>query len=275
MYYYYLRPPERLALAAMRARRSGVRVLFLEGPPGTGKTSLGYYLAQQVGGKVVYYLCHPWTTDEELFVGVDVGAVAAGVERPADAYRPGALLRAVQLSHDGPVVLILDELDKAPPRVDALLLDFLQEGRVHGPKGEEYRGRLDALFVMVTTNGVRPLSEPLLRRGMRVRLDFLPPNVEADIIRHRTGAPTGAIRLTVRMANAIRRRGETTPSLQEMVCLLEDLGVAQGPDDVEVLLRGWLVKTPADWRALTEELKNPAAALWGEWQRGKGDHGSP
>lgn len=38
---YHLRPKERIALKAMRARRNGVKALILEGAPGTGKTALG------------------------------------------------------------------------------------------------------------------------------------------------------------------------------------------------------------------------------------------
>jgi len=266
---YYLRLQEGLALRALDANRNegAVRALVLEGKSGTGKTSLGRYYASVSGGTVEYYLCHHWTSDEDLFIGVDVGRVAAGVSRPEDAYRPGVLLRAVQASHEGLVVVIIDELDKAPERAETLLLDFLQTGEVHGPRGEVWRADLRNLVVFITTNGLRPLLEATLRRCFRVRMEYLPPNVEADILRKATGAPTGVIRLVVRMGNTIRTAGETAVSLQEMQRLLEDLPVAQSAAEVEVLLRGWLVKEEGDWRALCTEFKNPAAALWGEWRK--------
>ena len=154
--------------------------------------------------------------------------------------------------------------------MDALLLDFLQTGRVHGLKGEVYQGRLETLFVFLTTNGVRPLSEPLLRRCFRHRMSYLPANVEVDILRHRTGAPMGAVRLVVRMANTIRANGASAVSLQEMTCLLEDMASATRAEEVGHLIAGWLVKEPADWQVLISTYRNPAAALWGEWQRGKG-----
>jgi len=106
---YYLRTQEGLALRALDARKGegAVRAVVLEGKPGVGKTALGRYYADVNGGTVEYYLCHHWSSDEDLFIGVDVGRVAAGVERAEDAYRPGVLLRAVQASHEGLVVVIV------------------------------------------------------------------------------------------------------------------------------------------------------------------------
>jgi MoxR-like ATPase len=266
---YIPRPAELLALRSMIARQNGARVLVLEGAPGTGKTSLGRAFAQAIGAEVVYYLCHHWTTEEEMFLGVDVGRVAAGVESPDEAYRPGFLLRAAEASRRCPVVVIIDELDKAPERSEALLLEFLQTGRVHGPRGEVWQADLSRLFVFVTTNGLRPLMEPTLRRGFRLRMEFLPPHVEQDLLRKWTGAPTTAIRVVVRMANTIRAKGATAPSVQEMRHLLEDMRQATSASDAELLLRGWLVKESEDWDALTSEFgAKPASVLWGEWKRG-------
>lgn len=266
---YHTRPAEALALAAMQRRVNGVRALILEGPPGTGKTALGEAFAKSIGAECVYYLCHHWTTEEEMFLGIDVGAVAAGVERAEDAYRPGFLLRAVQVSQAGPVVVVVDEIDKAPERAETLLLDFLQHARVHGPRGEVWRGVVENIYVFITTNALRPLMEPTLRRGFRLAMQFLPANIEADILRKATGAPVGTIRAVVRMANVIRKNGATSVSLQEMKHLLMDLAVCQSADDVAILISGWLVKETEDAQALTAEFKNPAAVLWGEWKRGK------
>lgn len=264
---YHTRPAEALALAAMQRRVNGVRVLILEGAPGTGKTALGEAFAESINAEVVYYLCHHWTTEEEMFIGVDVGRVAAGVSKAEDAYKPGFLLRAVQASQTGPVVVIVDEIDKAPERAETLLLDFLQHARVYGPRGEVWQGNVGNIYVFITTNALRPLMEPTLRRGFRVRMEFLPANVEADILRKATGAPSGVIRALVRMAGVIRADGATSVSLQEMKYLLADLKVCQSAGDVDILISGWLVKEPEDKVAIEKEFKNPAAVLWGEWKR--------
>lgn len=267
---YVARKQEVLALRAMCARDNGAKVLILEGAPGTGKTFLGEAFAEAIGAESIYYLCHHWTSEEEMFLGIDVGAVAAGVEKAEDAYRPGFLLRAVEASEKGPVIVIIDEIDKAPERMEALLLDFLQHGRVHGPRGEVWQGDLSNMYILITTNGIRPLMEPTQRRGFRLKMQFLPPNVEGDLLRKLTGAPSGAIRAVVRMSNTIRKNGATSPSVQEMKYLLADLPLCESAKDVEILIDGWLIKEDEDRQALQSEFKNPAAVLWGEWKRGNG-----
>ncbi len=265
---YHLRPAEALALRALQ-KRSGLKVLILEGAPGTGKTYFAESLAKEQGGEYLYYLCHHWTSDEEMFIGVHVGRVAAGVERPEEAYEYGVLARAAIASQMGSVVVCLDELDKAPQRAESLLLDFLQHGRIYLPDGQKIQGNLEKITVVITTNATRPLMEATMRRGFRVKMDFLPPHIEADLIRKATGAPMGAIRVVVRMMGLIRTHGATAPSLQEGRQLVEDLSVCESAADVEILVHGWLCKEPEDWRALTDGMgsSSPGSILWGEWNR--------
>lgn len=264
---YHLRPGESLALRAMQTRR-GLKTVILGGPPGTGKTFFAEALAEETGASYLYYLCHHWSSDEELFIGVHVGRVACGVEKPQDAYEYGVLAKAAIRSRESAVVLCLDELDKAPQRVESLLLDFLQHGRVYMPNGSKIVGDLNNLTVVITTNNCRPLQEATLRRGFRVQMGFLPSNVEADIIRKSTGGKMGAIRVICRMANIIRREEASFPSLQEMQHLTEDLAVASTAEDVRLLIQGWLCKEPEDWESLTREMgTSPESILWGEFKR--------
>lgn len=264
---YHLRPAEALALRAMK-RRSGLKVLILEGAPGTGKTYFAESLAKEQGSEYLYYLCHHWTGDEEMFVGVHVGRVAAGVEKPEDAYEYGVLAKAAIASQNGSVVVCLDELDKAPQRAESLLLDFLQHGRVYLPDGQKIQGNLENLTVIITTNAMRPLMEATMRRGFRIKMDFLPPNIEADLIRKATGAAMGPIRTVVRMMGLIRANGATAPSLQEGRQLVQDMEACESAADVEILIRGWLCKEPEDWEALKSQMGgHPESVLWGEWVR--------
>jgi len=246
--WYALRGRERIALAAMVQRYEGIRVLIIEGPPGVGKTSLGHAFAEAQGAKVIYYLCHHWTTEEDLFLGIDVGRVAAGISHPSEAYRPGVFMRAVLQSQEGPCVLILDEVDKAPERMEALLLEFLQTGRVYGLDGDVFEANPSNLFVFITTNGLRPLMDATLRRGFRLHMTYLPPKVETELLDHATGAHPTIIQMVVRMANRLRYDQETSVSLQEIQGLLADLPVASNIEDVRTLVRGWLCRTDDDWK---------------------------
>ena len=264
---YHLRAAESLALRAMNYKK-GLKSLILEGAPGTGKTYFSECLAVEWQAQYLYYLCHHWTSEEEVFVGVHVGRVAAGVEKAEDAYEYGILAKAAIASQSGKVVVCLDELDKAPQRAESLLLDFLQNGRVYMPDGSKLQGNLENITVIITTNTVRPLMEATMRRCFRIKMEFLPPNIEADIIRKATGAKMGAIRVVVRMLGVVRANGATAPSLQEGRNLVEDLVVCQNPSDVEILIRGWLVKELEDWDAIATEFgSQPHSILWGEFKR--------
>lgn len=270
---YHLRNEDKLFVAMMTSdAASGVRAAILSGPPGVGKTSLGEELARHVGAQVEYLLCHHWITEEDLFIRIDPARVAAVAGRVPgvsvqDSYRAGVLLRATELSRAQRVVVIIDELDKAPERVDALLLDFLQTGRVHGPFGEVWQADLSKLSVVITTNDARPLSEALQRRCYRYAMTFLPANIEQALIREQSGAPVPICKLIVAMMTAVRSAGASSPSLQEGVRLAQALRLASSSEDVRLLFTGWLCKQPEDWQAIEAAIATPHKLLFSEVKR--------
>lgn len=267
---YYLDDARKLALSVMdMGGMRGARTLIITGSPGTGKTSLAEHYASTHDAEYLYMLCHNWLSEEELFVGIDVGAVAVGVESQEDAYQPGVLLRAAKASQRGLTVVCIDELDKAPQKVETLLLDFLQSGRVHMPGDGYVQANLDNLRVVITSNGIRPLMAPTLRRGMRVELGFLPTNVELDLIREATGADMSVVRIVEKMVRIVRTNGETSPSLQEAINLVHSCQVIGGHKDAKRVIRGWLCKEEGDWSALCRAYNRPGAALWGQVKRGR------
>ncbi len=163
---YYLDATRRSILNALSA--GDIRVVILFGPPGVGKTSLGRYFATTRNAEVVYYLCHPGTSLVELSQNVD-----AGMNSEEKAHQSGALLRAVEITRAGEeCVLIIDELDKAPKQIDAFLLAFLQTGHVYA-KGRLHQADMNKLYVFITSDETRLLSQPLLCRCLCVQLNRL------------------------------------------------------------------------------------------------------
>lgn len=256
---YHLRPEEALALRAVE-HQTGVRALLLEGPPGCGKTSFGDVIAEQLRATLVYCLCHSWTDDAELFVGVDVAAAVAG---EADHVRqPGVLARAAELSHSGPVVVVIDELDKAPERVDALLLDVLQTGRVPVRPGVHEQIDLTRTVFVLTSNGARPHIDALMRRVRRVRMRPIPVEVLDGLAADASGAPKGVVTIASKLARAIAEGEGTILSVQELSHLCRDLWrVAMGARECQLLLAQWAARTE---RGASAAATAPVASLWGE-----------
>lgn len=130
-----------------------------------------------------------------------------------------------------------------------------------------HQANLRRLFVVLTANEETDLPEAVKRRCFRVNMEFLPESVECDVLRKNTGAPGGACRLVVRMANAVRLKGETKPSLQELRELLKSRVLAESAEDTEALIDAFLVKDEKDRQAIEREVRSPGAVLYGEFKR--------
>ena len=261
---YTARRAETLALTALEQQPDGARILLLEGPPGAGKTHLAACYAAATGARHVYALLHAWTDDQELFAGVDVVAAVAG--DAARVHRPGVLALAAEASQAGATVVCLDEIDKAPERVEGLLLDVLQTGRVPVQPGVHLEARLDKLIVCLTSNGTRPLGDALLRRCRRVRMTPLPIEEQDRIVRERTGAPAGVVTCAGKAAREVAAaEGNAALSVQELVLLTRDVwSIAASIDDVREILAQLAARTERGNAAARDPHARSVAALWGE-----------
>jgi MoxR-like ATPase len=277
---YEPRRPEILALAgALTAPRgAGARCLLVEGPPGAGKSALAEAVATALGVPLVVHQCHAWTDADELFVGVDVAAAVAGDAE--NVREDGVLAVAARLSQAEPpagagasLVLLLDELDKAPERAEALLLDWLQSGRVPVRPGVHLQTRLDRVLVVITSNGVRPLGEALIRRCRRVRMDPLPTAIQERILVERSGLPARLVQAAWRAAREVAALdGCACLSLQEGVRLLAELACCESAEDCGWALAGWAGRGE---RAQERAPKFPQApGVWGEVLRYRRTSGS-
>ena len=153
------------------AEGSMIPCTLLKGVPGAGKTSTAEAFALAVGSAKLFYQCNPGTGFDQLIGQPNLGAVLR--QDAAACISDGILIQAAKAAMAGEdVVLILDEIDKASPEVDAYLLDFLQSSRIYDSNMEELVVPSDVKFwVFLTSNDERDLSDALMRRVRRVTVD--------------------------------------------------------------------------------------------------------
>lgn len=269
--------------ALLRQGDGGARALLIEGAPGTGKTFLSECFARAMNAPYFYALLHSWSGADDLFCGVNVPAAVAG---DADhVQQPGVLALVAEASHKHPLVVVcLDELDKAPESTEALLLDWLQSGRVPVRPGEHLQTRLDRVVVFLTSNAARAHTGALVRRCRRLRMKPLDETTLVDLVALRSNVPVGIARLVVRLCQAIAQAegNDHGISIQEMVHAAREVWeLAENHEDVILTLAGWAARSEDGEAVLRDphhSVRKGIAALWGEivahrrkWLHEKGD----
>ena len=244
-----------------------VPALLILGPAGAGKTFFAKCFARAIGGHFISYQCHYGTGKEELLYDLDIKGVVeklSGSQGDLASYlRPGILPLAISKAKGSPCVLLLDELEKTRPELDAFLLDFLQTGRIYDPHLGEYKLEDgDQLYVIATSNQDRLLSEPLMRRFRRVYVKYPPPEVEVDIIRETLQKSFPEVNLhqaflkgLVKIANYLRGRDDIMkpPSTPELINALGDCILLNDPSARAEAIVSWLCAYEEDRAILFEK----------------------
>ena len=240
----YLIDRDAATIAYLAARME--KPLLVEGPAGVGKTELARAMSTALGRELIRLQCYEgldeakalyeWEYAKQLLytqilrdkIGETVGDAASlheAVERIAtqdDVFfserflLPRPLLRAI-LS-DNPVVLLIDEIDKADAEFEAFLLEVLSDFAVTVPELGTMQAHTQPIVVL-TSNAAREMSDALRRRCLHLHLDFPDEERERAIIRRRVpDASEGLARQVASVVARLRKLGlRKQPSIAESI----------------------------------------------------------
>ena len=243
----------RLATTVFLQSRLGKPVL-LEGPAGVGKTQLALSLARATGRPLLRLQCYEgqdetkalyeWDYGKQLLytqilrekIGqlvADAADLHESVERIGQQesvffserfLAPRPLLQAI--SSPEPVVLLIDEVDRADEALEAVLLETLAEFQISIPEVGTVRAEHQP-YVILTSNNTRDLSAALKRRCLHLFLDYPSPERELDILRSKdTGLPEALAGRLVEVVRGLRELDlRKAPSISETVDWARTLAV--------------------------------------------------
>lgn len=153
--------------AAGKRNRRSIPTLLLQGKSGAGKTFLAETFSKMIDADEKFVQCFPRMGTENFQYDVNIEGV---MKQDADnSIKEGILLQTLQQSKKGPVVLVIDELDKARPEVDSFLLDFLENGRLTTGTDTYEKGEYP-IYTFITSNDKREIDDALINRSKKVEV---------------------------------------------------------------------------------------------------------
>ena len=240
------------------------RPLLVEGAAGVGKTEIAKVMAAALDRDLVRLQCYEgldeskalyeWNYQKQLLaiqVNMNEGDKEA-LQRSlfSDEYlleRP--LLQSIRSKK--PVVLLIDEIDKADEEFEAFLLEILSDMQVSIPE----IGTITANsipFVVLTSNRARPLSEALRRRCAYLHIEYPTMEKELAILRAKLPHVDDKLCAQVALATAKLRSSDAIlkkPSIAEALdwaAALDALGVAELTPDALRRTAGFVLKNNDD-----------------------------
>jgi len=245
------------------------RPLLIEGAAGVGKTEIAKVMAAALDRELVRLQCYEGLDEGKALYEWNYQKQLLAIQVSRDLKSPEALTASLfsddyllerpllrSIRSEKPVVLLIDEIDKADEEFEAFLLELLSEMQVTIPEVGTIRAKTIP-FVVLTSNRTRPLSEALRRRCAYLYIQY--PSLEKEVAIIRAKLPNVNEHLALQVAQAIHDLRENQailkkPSIAETldwVAALEALGISDLTGEAMDQTKGFVLKNSEDLEALS------------------------
>ena len=244
------------------------RPLLIEGAAGVGKTEIAKVMSAALDRELVRLQCYEGLDESKALYEWNYQKQLLSIQVNMNAQDKDALTKSLfsdeyllerpllkSIRSERPVVLLIDEIDKADEEFEAFLLELLSEMQVTVPEVGTIKAK-SVPFVVLTSNRSRPLSEALRRRCAYLYIEY--PDIEKEMAILRAKLPHVDDRLSHQVALAVHKLRASDivlkkPSIAETLdwaAALDALGIRELTPDALRQTAGFVLKNSEDMAAL-------------------------
>ena len=240
------------------------RPLLVEGAAGVGKTEIAKVMAAALDRDLVRLQCYEGLDESKALYEWNYQKQLLSIQVNMNESDKDALTKSLfsdeyllerpllqSIRSEKPVVLLIDEIDKADEEFEAFLLEILSDLQVSVPEIGTIKAK-SVPFVVLTSNRARPLSEALRRRCAYLHIDYPDMDKELAILRAKLPHIDDRLCAQVALATAKLRSSDAIlkkPSIAEALdwaAALDALGVKELTPDAIRRTAGFVLKNNDD-----------------------------
>ena len=257
------------------------RPLLIEGAAGVGKTEVAKVMASALGRDLVRLQCYEGLDESKALYEWNYQKQLLSIQVNMNNQDKDSLTKSLfsddyllerpllqSIRSEKPVVLLIDEIDKADEELEAFLLELLSEMQVSIPEIGTIKAK-SIPFVVLTSNRARPLSEALRRRCAYLYIEY--PDMEKELAILRAKLPHVDDRLCAQVALAVQKLRANDiilkkPSIAETLdwaAALDALGIRELTPDALRQTAGFVLKNNEDLDAMDLDTEEPHTCTCG------------